>query len=161
VSTAAGYREFRRVAIMGSGLLFAAGLLLGLIYARDFGGYWIVLFWTAVAAPVVATVGLASALALGWAPAGIGVTRRDLRVSIVAWMLFALLLPWIAAWFGADAAGQWFLHWWGSASEPGLYLWLLRLFAGLVTYAIAGAVGLLLTFAIDERLAGGERQVND
>lgn len=163
MSTAAGYREFRRVAIMGSGLLFAAGLLLGLVYARDFGGYWIVLLWTAVAAPVVATAGLAAALALGWAPAGITVTRQDLRVSFVAWSLFALLLPWIAAWFGADAAGQWFDHWWRStsASEPGLYLWLLRLLAGLVTYAVASALGLLLTFAIDERLAGGGRRAND
>ena len=72
MSTAAGYREFRRVAIMGSGLLFAAGLLLGLVYARDFGGYWIVMLWTAVAAPVVATIGLTSALMLGWYSPGFG-----------------------------------------------------------------------------------------
>jgi len=163
VSTAAGYREFRRVAMMGSGLLFAAGLLLGLVYARDFGGYWTVMLWTAVAAPVLAILGLAVALAMGWAPVGIGLTRRDLRVSVVIWILFALLFPWITAWFGADAAGQWFVHWWRSvrASDPGLYLWLLRLLAGLVTYAVAGAIGLLLTFAIDERLAGARGQSSD
>jgi hypothetical protein len=163
VSTAAGYREFRRVAIMGSALLFAAGLLLGLVYARVFGGYWIVMLWTAVAAPVVATMGLTSALVLGWAPAGISLTKQDLRASVLAWFILALLLPWIAAWFGADAAGQWFDHWWlsTSASEPGLYLWLLRLFAGLATYAVASAVGLLLTFAVDDRLASGGRRSGD
>lgn len=161
MSTAAGYREFRRVAMMGSGLLFAAGLLLGLICARDFGGYWIVMLWTAVAAPVVASLCLASALAMGWAPAGIGLTRKDLRAPVVVWILLALLFPWIAAWFGADAAGRWFVHWWGSASVPGVYLWLLRLLAGLVTYALASAVGLLLTFAIEERLAGGRRQAGE
>ena len=161
MSTAAGYREFRRVAMMGSGLLFAAGLLLGLIYARDFGGYWIVMLWTAVAAPVVVTLGLASALAVGWAPAGIGLTRKDLRVPVVAWILLALLFPWIAAWFGADAAGRWLVQWWGGASEPGVYLWLLRLLAGLVTYALTSALGLLLTFAIEERLAGGPRQSSE
>jgi hypothetical protein len=148
---------------MGSGLLFAAGLLLGLIYARDFGGYWTVLLWSAVVAPVVAIAGLASALAIGWAPAGIGITKQDLRLSVLAWILFALLIPWIAAWFGADTAGQWFLQWWRSSNgtEPGLYLWLLRVFAGLATYAVASAVGLLATFAVDEHLAGGKRQVND
>ena len=162
MSTAAGDREFRRVAMMGSGLLFAAGLLLGLVYARDFGGYWIVMMWTAVAAPVLATLGLASALAMGWAPAGIGLTRQDLRAPVVIWIFLALLFPWIAAWFGADAAGQWFVHWWPgtSTAEPGVYLWLIRLLGGLVTYALASAIGLLLTFAIDERFPG-RRQGRD
>ena len=156
MGTAAGYREFRRAAITGSGLLFVAALLLGLVYARDFGGYWVVMLWAAVVSPIVATLGLAILLWFGWAPGGIGVAKGDLRPSALLWLLLAIEIPWIVAWLAADVAGGGFARWWGAGGSegPGFYLWLVRLAAGLVTYAVASAVGLLLTFVMDQKIAG-------
>ena len=70
-------------------------------------------------------------------------------------MMAAILLPWIAAWLVAGLAGNWL------APDGGgdLYLWIVRLIAGLGTYSLASALGVLLAFMFDRSLGtreGGE-----
>ena len=71
-------------------------------------------------------------------------------------MLTGIILPWVLAWLVADAAGNWFTKWWAQAYsgvQPGAYLWAVCILVGIGTYAVAGAVGLLVTFLVDERIA--------
>ena len=52
----------------------------------------------------------------------------------------------------ADLAGAWFGAWWQAGqhdSGPGFYLWTIRLLAGVATYSLASAVGLLLAVLLD------------
>jgi hypothetical protein len=153
------YRRFRLRVMLATAGLFALGLGASLTLSVD-GGLWAAVKWAAVASPIVVAVAIFFLLPLGQMAHGLGLTAANrplrLRRVTVFWMLFAIVLPWVAAWLVADQAGRWFILW--RQPEDGIlsgaYLWLVRLIAGAVTYSIASAVGFLVTFLFDSSLDG-------
>ena len=54
----------------------------------------------------------------------------------------------------ADRIGFWFIAR-GSATEGAMaYLWAVHLLAGLVTYSLASAIGVVIAFLVDSRTGG-------
>ena len=73
------------------------------------------------------------------------------RPAAILWMMAAILLPWIAAWIAADRIGLWYMAGRSATDGGDAYLWAVRLLAGLVTYSLASAIGVLIAFLIDSR----------
>ena len=149
------YRRFRRRVTLATGGLFVLGV--GAAVAQRAGdSLWIVVKWAAISAPTVVAIAVFLLLPLGRMAEGLGLndagTAVRLRPTVVFWMLSAIAVPWIAAWVVADLAGAWFGAWWQAGqhdSGPGFYLWTIRLLAGVATYSLASAVGLLLAVLLD------------
>jgi hypothetical protein len=153
------YRSFRRRILLATAALFLLGLLAALL-VRHGGSLWTVVLWTAVCSPVVVTLAIAVMLPLSRMGTSLGLGRGGaelrLRPAVVLWLMAAVLLPWIAAWLVADRAGAWFAIWRAAAGDGDAYLWAVRLLAGLVTYSLASALGLLLAVLVDRGLDAGE-----
>ena len=115
---------------------------------------WTVVLWTAICSPLLIALAIAMMLPLGRMAASLGLGEGSAelrpRPAAILWMMAAILLPWIAA----DRIGPWFMAG-RSASDGGdAYLWVVRLLAGLVTYSLASALGVLIAFLIDSRTGG-------
>jgi hypothetical protein len=151
------YRSFRRRVLLATAALFLLGLLAALLL-RHGENLWTVVLWTAVCSPLLVALATAVMLPLGRMAAGLGLgqDRGELRLrsAAILWMLTAILLPWIAAWIAADRIGLWFMAGHPATEGGDAYLWAVRLLAGLVTYALASAIGVLIAFLIDSRTSG-------
>jgi hypothetical protein len=151
------YRSFRRRVLLATAALFLLGLLAALLL-RHGQDLWTVLLWTAVCSPLLTALAIAIMLPLRRMAASLGLgdgsAELRLRPAAILWMMAGILLPWIAAWIAADRIGLWFMagRW---ASDGGdAYLWVVRLLAGLVTYSLASAIGVLIAFLVDSRTGG-------
>jgi hypothetical protein len=153
------YRSFRRRVLLATAALFLLGLLAALL-VRHGGSLWTVVLWTAICSPVLVTIAIAVMLPLSHMGASLGAAGGDaelrLRPAVVLWLVAAVLLPWIVAWLTADRAGAWLMAWRAAAGDGDAYLWAVRLLAGLVTYSLASALGLLLAVLIDRGLDPSE-----
>jgi hypothetical protein len=165
VSTVRASRELKRAASASTSLLFLACLLVGILYAGSHRDYWTVAKWTGIGAPVATMVGILCLSSVGWTYdrfAGLGhQSQARIRWPAVLWILLAIELPWIAAWLGADAVGNWYQMWRQQADAtagPAAYLWGVRLLAGLVTYALASAIGVFATILLDMRLSASRNE---
>jgi hypothetical protein len=149
------YRSFRRRLLLATAVLFALGLVTALLL-RDGGSLWAVVLGTAVCSPLVVVVAVVLLLPLRRMAGSLGLAEDGaglrLRPTAVVWMMAAILLPWIAAWLVADLAGNWL----APDGGGGLYLWIVRLIAGLGTYSLASALGVLLAFMFDRSLGARE-----
>jgi hypothetical protein len=152
------YRGFRRRLLLATAVLFALGLVTALLL-RHSGSLWAVLLGTAICSPLVVVIAVVLMLPVRRMAANLGLaedgTGLRLRPTAVVWMMAAILLPWVAAWLVADLAGNWL----ALDGGGGLYLWVARLIAGLGTYSLASALGVLLAFLFDRGLnarEGGE-----
>jgi hypothetical protein len=139
-------------------MLFALGLVTALLL-RHGGSLWAVLLGTAICSPLVLVIAVVLLLSVRRMAANLGLADASsglrLRPTAIVWMMAAILLPWIAAWLLADLAGNWL----APQEEGGVYLWVVRLVAGLGTYSLTSAFGVLLTFLFDRGLdarEGGE-----
>ncbi|HEX4572666.1 MAG TPA: hypothetical protein VH184_19695, partial [Dongiaceae bacterium] len=81
---------------------------------------------------------------------GDGSAELHLQPAAILWMMAAILLPWIAA----DRIGLWFMAGRSASDGADAYLWVVRLLAGLVTYSLASAIGVLIAFLVDSRTGG-------
>jgi len=145
------YRSFRRRLLLATAVLFALGLVTALLL-RHSGSLWAVLLGTAICSPLVVVIAVMlllpvrrMAVNLGLADASTGLR---LRPTAIVWMMAAILLPWVAAWLVADLAGNWL----APQEDGGVYLWIVRVIAGLGTYSLASALGVLLAFMFDRSL---------
>lgn len=159
MSAVRAYRGLKRLASGATYLLFGASLIAGFFYVGDSHDYWTVAKWSGIGAPICATLATLCLCSTGWRLGIFGVdgglAAPRLRFPTALWILLGIQLPWIAAWIGADAAGGWFQTWWQHGHPgvgPGLYIWGIRLLAGLVTYALASAIGVLITILVDMRV---------
>jgi hypothetical protein len=148
--------------MFATGALFVIGLLTASLL-RTGGSLWAVSKWTAVGAPIVVAIAVCLLLPLGRAAASLGLadtgTAVRLRSTTLFWMLSAIGLPWIVAWLMADLVGGWFMSWWqqvDGSSSPGAYLGIVRLVAGVTTYSVASALGVLVTILFDRSLDAGQ-----
>jgi hypothetical protein len=151
------FRSFRRRVLLATAALFLLGLLAALLL-RNGQDLWTVVLWTAVCSPLLTALAIAMMLPLRRMAASLGLGDRSaelrLRPAVILWMMAAILLPWIAAWVAADRIGLWFMA--GRSANHGgdAYLWVVRLLAGLVTYSLASAIGVLIAFLVDSRTGG-------
>ena len=151
------FRSFRRRVLLATAALFLLGLLAALLL-RNGQDLWTVVLWTAVCTPLLTALAIAMMLPLRRMAASLGFgdgsAELRLRPAAILWMMAAILLPWIAAWIAADRIGPWFMAG-RSASDGGdAYLWVVRLLAGLVTYSLTSAIGVVIAFLIDSRSDG-------
>jgi hypothetical protein len=155
VGRSGGIPTLARAVTLATGLLIGAGLDVAFFGARTEGVYWNVVEWTTIAVPLVVVLSIPKAPLPGWVwPSA--ERGSKLRISVILWLLIGIILPWILAWLMADAAGGWFTSWWAEAHKggmPGIYLWAIWLLAGTITYTVASAIGVLITFLVDETLA--------
>ena len=145
------YRSFRRRLLLATAVLFALGLVTALLL-RHGGSLWAVLLGTAICSPLVVVIAVVLLLPVRRMAANLGLadasTGLRLRPTAIVWMMAAILLPWIAAWLVADLAGNWL----APQEDGGVYLWFVRVIAGLGTYSLASALGVLLAFMFDRGL---------
>jgi hypothetical protein len=145
------YRSFRRRLLLATAVLFALGLVTALLL-RHSGSLWAVLLGTAICSPLVVVIGVILMLPVRRMAANLGLadasTGLRLRPTAIVWMMAAILLPWVAAWLVADLAGNWL----APQEDGGVYLWIVRVIAGLGTYSLASALGVLLAFMFDRGL---------
>jgi len=136
-------------------MLFGLGLVTALLL-RQGGSLWAVLLGTAICSPLVVVIAVLVLLPIRRMAANLGLadasTGLRLRPTAIVWMMAAILLPWIAAWVVADLAGNWL----APQADGGVYLWLVRVIAGLGTYSLASALGVLLAFMLDRSLGARE-----
>jgi len=148
------YRSFRRRVLLATAALFLLGILAALLL-RNGQDLWTVVLWTAICSPLLIALAIAMMLPLGRMAARLGLGKGDgelrLRSAAILWMMAAILLPWIAAWIAADRIGLWFMAGRPASDGGDAYLWAVRLLAGLVTYSLASAIGVLIAFLIDSR----------
>jgi len=137
-----------------TGVLIGAGLDVAFFDANNKGAHWNVAEWTGIIAPLAVLLSIPKAPLPGWVwPSA--ERGSKLQISVIVWLLTGIILPWILAWLVADAAGNWFTRGWAQAhmgGQPGVYLWAVCILAGIVTYAVSSAVGLLITLLVDEKL---------
>ncbi len=159
---AQAYRRFRLRVMLATAVLFFLGLLAAWLL-RLGSSPWDTIKWAAISAPVVVAAAIMLLLPLGRTAQSLGEGAVLLRMRPVRvfWLLSAIVLPWIAGWLLADMAGRWFLVWrqQGDGGEVAeLYLWSIRFAAGIGTYSLASAIGVILTLLFDSRLEndGGE-----
>ena len=139
--------------LLATAALFLLGLLAALLL-RNGQDLWTVVLWTAICSPLLIALAIAMMLPLHRMAASLGLangsTELRPRPAAILWMMAAILLPWIAA----DRIGFWFIAR-GSATEGAMaYLWVVRLLAGLVTYSLASAIGVVIAFLVDSRTGG-------
>jgi hypothetical protein len=149
------YRSFRQRLLLATAVLFALGLGTALLL-RHSGSLWAVLLGTAICSPLVVVIAVVLMLPVRRMAANLGLadasTGLRLRLTAIVWMMAAILLPWVAAWLVADLAGNWL----APQEEGGVYLWVVRLLAGLGTYSLTSALGVLLAFLFDRGLDARE-----
>jgi hypothetical protein len=152
------YRSFRRRLLLATAALFALGLVTALLL-RHGGSLWAVLLGTAICSPLVVVIAVLLLLPVRRLAASLGLADTGpglrLRPTAIVWMMTAILLPWIAAWLVADLAGNWL----APQDDGGVYLWVVRLVAGLGSYSLTSALGVVLAFLFDRGLdarEGGE-----
>jgi hypothetical protein len=149
------YPSFRRRVLLATAALFLLGILAALLL-RNGQDLWTVVLWTAICSPLLVTLAIAMMLPLRRMAASLGLGDGSAvlrpRPAAILWMMAAILLPWIAAWIAADKIGLWFMA--GRSATADAYLWAVRLLAGLVTYSLASAIGVLIAFLIDSRTGG-------
>ena len=151
------YRSFRRRVLLATAALFLLGLLAALLL-RNGQDLWTVVLWTAICSPLLIALAIAMMLPLHRMAASLGLGEGSAelrpRPAAILWMMAAILLPWIAAWIAADRIGLWFMA--GRSANDGgdTYLWVVRLLAGLVTYSLASAIGVVIAFLVDSRTGG-------
>jgi len=155
------YRGFRRRVTFATAALFGFGLVAASLL-RTGGSLWAVTKWTAVGSPILVAIAVCLLMPLGRFGASLGLaegsTSLRLRPTTVFWLLSAIALPWIGAWITADLAGSWFMTWWQrveGGSSPDLYLWGVRLAAGITAYSFASALGVVVTILFDRSLDEG------
>ena len=125
----------------------------GSLLLRKGQDLWTVVLWTAICSPLLIALAIALMLPLGRMAASLGLGEGDgelrPRPAAILWMVAAILLPWIAAWIAADRIGLWFMAGRSATDGGDAYLWGVRFLAGLVTYSLASAIGVLIAFLID------------
>jgi hypothetical protein len=148
------YRSFRRRIVVATAAIFAIGLVAALELGTS-GDAWTAATWVAIISPILAAIAICLLAPLERMAVHLGLSRRGaltgVNPTIVCWLVLTIVLPWIAAWVVADLSGNWFDTWHSSkGSEDGsVYLWSVRLLAGVGTYSIASAIGLVLAFFLD------------
>ena len=144
-------RKFRRSIVLATVAIFALGLAASLIL-RSGTSLWSTASWTAICSPIVVGIAICllqpverMAVALGFIRAG---HLSRLRPVGLLWALAGIGLPWIAAWLVADASSSAFASWWhaGEASANELLIWIARVGIGAVTYSLASALGVVLSY---------------
>ena len=146
--------------MLATAALFAIGLLAALLL-RTGGSLWVTATWTAICSPIVAGIAVCLLAPIERMAVNLGLSRGGislhLRPTVVFWIISAIALPWIAAWLMADLMGNWFEIWWQGKGAGGtdFYLWTVRLVAGIATYSLASALGLLVTFFFDHSTNDG------
>ena len=158
------YRSFRRRAVVTTAAIFAIGLVAALELGAS-GNVWVAASWAAIISPILAAMAICLLAPLERMAVSLGLSRggtlTGINPTIVCWLALTIVLPWIAAWLVADLSGNWFDAWYSSkgSEEGSVYLWSVRLLAGVLTYSIASAIGLVLAFYIDrnqDEMAGHE-----
>jgi len=151
------YRSFRRRVLLATAALFLLGLLAALLL-RNGRDLWTVVLWTAICSPLLTALAIAVMLPLrrmgGSLGLGDGSAELRLRPAAILWMMAAILLPWIAAWIAADRIGLWLTGGGPASAGADPYLWVVRLLAGLVSYSLTSAIGVVIAFLIDSRSDG-------
>ncbi len=154
MNTLGAYRGLKRLTSVATFLLFGVSLIVGYLYLDKTSDLWTIAKWSGICAPVVVTLLILALLGVGWwAP-----VQRDsrepikIRVPAALWVLIGIEIPWILAWLGADAMSSWWQHIY-AAMPAAPYLWGVRLMSWLVTYALASALGVLVTILVDIRMA--------
>ena len=115
---------------------------------------WIVVKWAAISAPTVVAIAVFLLLPLGRMAEGLGLndagTAVRLRPKVVFWVLSAIAVD---SRLGRGRPRRGMVRAWWQAGQhdsgPGFYLWTIRLLAGVATYSLASAVGLLLAVLLD------------
>ncbi|HKF62967.1 MAG TPA: hypothetical protein VKB42_16500 [Dongiaceae bacterium] len=148
------YRSFRRRVLLATAALFLLGILAALLL-RNGRDLWTVVLWTAICSPLLIALAIAVMLPLRRMAARLGLADGSAelrpRPAAILWMMAAILLPWVAAWIAADRIGLWYMAGRSATDGGDAYLWAVRLLAGLVTYSLASAIGVLIAFLIDSR----------
>jgi hypothetical protein len=152
--TALIYRSFRRRVLLATAGLFALGLVAALLL-RQGGSIWTVTLWMAVSSPVLVALAIVFLVPIRRVATQLGLTGGPadirLRSPVAIWTIVCVLLPWTAAWLMADLAGAWYIAWRAAqaGADGGLLLWATRAFAGVATYSLASAIGLVFAFLTD------------
>ena len=148
------YRSFRRRIVLATAAIFAIGLAAALELGAS-GNVWMAATWAAIIAPILAAIAICLLAPLERMAVHLGLSRggtlTSINTTIVCWLILTIVLPWIAAWLAANLSGNWFDAWHSSkgVEDGGVYLWTVRLLAGVVTYSFASAIGLVVTFFFD------------
>ena len=148
------YRSFRRRIVLATAAIFAIGLTAALELGAS-GDVWVAATWAAIISPILAGIAVCLLAPLERMAVNLGVSRggalTNINPTIVSSLILTIVLPWVAAWLAANLSGNWFDAWHSSqGSENGsIYLWSVRLIAGVVTYSVASAIGLVLAFFLD------------
>jgi hypothetical protein len=144
-------RKFRRSLVLATVAIFALGLMASLL-VRGGSSLWETATWAAICSPILVGIAICllqpverMAIALGLSN---GQLLPHLRPVIVFWAMAGIALPWIAAWLMADFSGVAIASWWqkSGADASQSFLWAIRLVAGALTYSLASALGVLLTY---------------
>jgi hypothetical protein len=154
------YRNFRRRIVLATAALFAIGLLAALMLGGSYN-VWVAATWVAIISPILVGAAVCLLAPLDRMAVSLGLSRGSVFVglnpTILCWVIVTIALPWVAAWLAADLSGNWFETWHPSkgVEDSSFYLWTVRLLAGVVTYSVASAIGLVFTVFFDRNLDEG------